>query len=167
MNSNKIIIGRRKKSDLIISCIVAGIFSLLMIVISISSYNEIVDPFEMVFFWLSDLIVFGLLILVVVYQAKMPKDLIVYDKENDELIIRVGTKLRDLNKPFSIKACELEYVKNCKSEYHYYIIVSTHRAGGIYISLKNKKSFFIANVANGESVEDALNKIILEHKENQ
>ena len=167
MNSNKIIIGRRKKSDLIISCIVAGIFSLLMIVISISSYNEIVDPFEMVFFWLSDLIVFGLLILVVVYQAKMPKDLIVYDKENDELIIRVGTKLRDLNKPFSIKPCELEYVKNCKSEYHYYIIVSTHRAGGIYISLKNKKSFFIANVANGESVEDALNKIILEHKENQ
>lgn len=167
MNSNKIIIGRRTKSDLIISCIVAGIFSLLMIVISISSYNEIVDPFEMVFFWFSDLIVFGLLILVVVYQAKMPKDLIVYDKENDELIIRVGTKLRDLNKPFSIKACELEYVKNCKSEYHYYIIVSTHRAGGIYISLKNKKSFFIANVANGESVEDALNKIISEHKENQ
>ena len=167
MNSNKIIIGRRKKSDLIISCIVAGIFSLLMIVISISSYNEIVDPFEMVFFWLSDLIVFGLLIFIVVYQAKMPKDLIVYDKENDELIIRVGTKLRDLNKPFSIKASELEYVKNCKSESHNYVIVLTYRAGGIYISLKNKKSFFIANVANGESVEDALNKIILEHKENQ
>lgn len=167
MNSNKIIIGRRKKSDLIISCIVAGIFSLLMIAISISSYNEIVDPFEMVFFWFSDLIVFGLLIFIVVYQAKMPKDLIVYDKENDELIIRVGTKLRDLNKPFSIKTCELEYVKNCKSESHFYVIVSTYRAGGIYISLKNKKSFFISNVANGESVEDALNKIILEHKENQ
>ena len=165
MNSNKIIIGRRKKSDLIISCIVAGIFSLLMIVISISSYNEIVDPFEMVFFWLSDLIVFGLLIFIVVYQAKLPNDLIIYDKENDELIIRVGLRLRQLNKPLVIKVEELEYVKNCKSDFHHYIIVSTHKAGGIYISLKNKKSFFISNVAEGESVERALNKIILEHKE--
>lgn len=167
MNSNKIIIGRRKKSDEVISYVMAGIFSLLMIVISVSSVNEIIYTYEKVILCLGDLIVFGLLIFLVVYQAKMPKDLIVYDKENDELIIRVGTKLRDLNKPFSIKACELEYVKNCKSESHNYVIVLTYRAGGIYISLKNKKSFFIANVANGESVEDALNKIILEHKENQ
>lgn len=167
MNTNKIIIGRRKKSDEIISYVMAGIFSLLMIVISVSSVNEIIYTYEKVILCLGDLIIFGLLIFIVVYQAKMPKDLIVYDKENDELIIRVGTKLRDLNKPQVFKVEELEYVKNCKSEYHYYIIVSTHRAGGIYISLKNKKSFFIANVANGESVEDALNKIILEHKENQ
>lgn len=163
MNSSKEVIGKRSIFDRIILFVLMGLILLLIVFVIIETDFENFDEYELVELILCSLFIVGMSIFCIVMFKISPKDLIILDKEKNELELHCGYKIRQQRKSVFVKLEDIESVKYYKGELNHYIIFTTSRPACLGIMLKNGTFHPVICLNKPHAVEQLLQRLVFEY----